>query len=167
MANKCSPSAACLILARRGDRQIVLSPRGIKDTGLVEGDKWLFKIATQARQAGFPVILDRGEGLFPPDYPMRHAAFYFGWYTGDVSGPMARPGFKFTQGAVAVHIHSFSAASMRDPKRSWCAPLLAAGAALSSVAPTSKSAVSRRERTSDLEVGATGDRSASTPRIVS
>ncbi|MDB6152257.1 MAG: hypothetical protein JWL90_710 [Chthoniobacteraceae bacterium] len=103
--------------------------RGILDGGYAEGDKWLLKIATDARNLGSPVILDNGPGLFPDGYPMRNAAFYFGWYTENISGPMARPDFRFPQGAVAVHIHSFSACTLRDPKRAWCAPLLAAGAA--------------------------------------
>ncbi|MES2573135.1 MAG: TIGR03790 family protein, partial [Verrucomicrobiota bacterium] len=102
--------------------------RGISDGGYAEGDKWLLKIASDARKAGSPVILDNGPGLFPGSYPMRNAAFYFGWYTENVEGPMARPDFRFPPGAVAVHIHSFSASTLRDPKRAWCAPLLAAGA---------------------------------------
>jgi hypothetical protein len=74
-------------------------------------------------------VLDQGPGLFPDAYPMRHAAFYFGWYAENVSGPFPRPDFRFEPGAVAVHIHSFSAATLRDPHKNWCAPLLAAGAA--------------------------------------
>ncbi len=106
-----------------------IDARGTKDPGLKEGDTWLFKLAAEARKNGIPVILDSGEGVFPPAYPMRDAALYFGWYTENVSGPMARPDFQFTRGAVAVHIHSFSAVSLRDSKKFWCAPLLAAGAA--------------------------------------
>ena len=103
--------------------------RGIKDAGLAEGDKWLTNLATDARQRGTPVILDNGEGMFPISYPMRHAALYFGWYSENVAGPMARPDFRFKRGAVVAHIHSFSAATLRDPRRYWAAPLLAAGAA--------------------------------------
>ena len=36
---------------------------------------------------------------------------------------------RFTPGAVAVHIHSFSAASLRNPAAHWAAPLLVRGAA--------------------------------------
>src|SRR4029450_12276497 len=39
--------------------------------------------------------------------------------------------FRFVPGAVAVHIHSFSAATLRDPNANWVAPLLAKGAAAS------------------------------------
>ncbi len=103
--------------------------RGIKDPGYIQGDQWLFNTAIDARRRGIPVILDQGPGLFPDAYPMRHAAFYFGWYAEHASGAVKQAGFQFEHGAVAVHIHSFSAATLRDPNLNWCGPLLAAGAA--------------------------------------
>lgn len=106
-----------------------IDARGLKEGGLLEGDTWLLKVADSARKHGSPVILDNGEGLFPAAYPMRNAALYFGWYAENVAGPMARPDFKFTPGAIAIHIHSFSAVTLRAAKKFWCAPLLAAGAA--------------------------------------
>ena len=103
--------------------------RGITDPGLIEGEQWLSDLSTNARRHGIPVVLDTGPALFPESYPMRHAAFYFGWYAENVSGPFQRPEFRFEPGAVAVHIHSFSASTLRDPLKNWCAPLLTAGAA--------------------------------------
>jgi hypothetical protein len=75
------------------------------------------------------VILDNGPALFPDLYPMRHAAIYLGWYAEQAAGPFVREGFRFTPGAVAMHLHSFSSVTLRDPKANWCGPLLAAGAA--------------------------------------
>jgi len=106
-----------------------IDARGIKDPGLSEGDKWLLNLAADARQRGTPVILDNGEGLFPIPYPMRNASLYFGWYAENVTGPMLRPDFRFRPGAIVAHIHSFSASTLRDPKRFWAGPLLEAGAA--------------------------------------
>jgi len=106
-----------------------IDARGIGDPGLKLGDTWLTNVAQSARKNGSPVIFDNVEGMFPVTYPMRSTALYFGWYAGDVAGPFTRPDFRFQRGAVAVHIHSFSAQSLRDPKKFWCAPLLAAGAA--------------------------------------
>ncbi len=106
-----------------------IDARGTTDSGYEEGDQWLFGIANDARRHGIPVVLDQGPGLYPNTYPMRHAAFYFGWYSESVSGPFLQPDFHFEPGAIAVHIHSFSASTLRDPQRNWCAPLLAAGAA--------------------------------------
>jgi uncharacterized protein (TIGR03790 family) len=106
-----------------------IDARGIKDPGYIEGDNWLFAIANSARRHGSPTVLDDGPGLFPELYPMTHAALYFGWYTENVTGPFVRPDFRFTRGAVAVHIHSFSAATLREPLHHWVGPLLSAGAA--------------------------------------
>ena len=105
-----------------------IDARGIGDPRLVVGDTWLSNAAKSARKSGSPVIFDNVEGMFPVSYPMRSTALYLGWYAGDVAGPFTRPDFRFQRGAVAVHIHSFSAQSLRDPKKFWCAPLLAAGA---------------------------------------
>jgi uncharacterized protein (TIGR03790 family) len=105
-----------------------IDARGTKEPGLAEGDKWLLSAAHIARRKGMPVILDQGEGLYPATYPMNNAGVYLGWYAENVAGPFVRPGFRFERGAIAVHIHSFSAASLRDARRFWCAPLLAAGA---------------------------------------
>jgi uncharacterized protein (TIGR03790 family) len=106
-----------------------LDARGIESGAYKEGDDWLLAAANSLRRQGLPVILDNGPELFPESYPMRQAAVYYGWYTSDVAGPFVRPGFRFARGAVAVHIHSFSGTTVRDPKRAWVAPLLQAGAA--------------------------------------
>ncbi len=106
-----------------------IDARNIQQAGYAEGDKWLYAAAAECRKHGIPAILDNGEGLFPDAYPMTRAALYYGWYTPNVAGPFARPDFHFPRGAVAVHIHSYSAATLRNPAGNWCAPLIAAGAA--------------------------------------
>lgn len=60
---------------------------------------------------------------------MRHAALYYGWYAHNVCGPFLQPDFHFQPGAIAVHIYSYSADSLRTPNKFWCAPLLVRGAA--------------------------------------
>ncbi len=62
---------------------------------------------------------------------MNDCALYYGWYAGGVTGPFTDSGFAFTPGAVAVHIHSFSANTLRSPGANWVAPLLSKGAAAS------------------------------------
>lgn len=103
--------------------------RNIKEAGYSEGDSWLYALANSARRHGTPVVLDNGPGLFPENYPMTRAGLYFGWYTEHMSGPFVRPEFRFARGAVAVHIHSYSALTLRDPLHHWAGPLLSVGAA--------------------------------------
>jgi uncharacterized protein (TIGR03790 family) len=97
--------------------------------GFEIGDKWLTEIVQQMHKAGIPVVFDDLPSVFPDGYPVTDCSLYYGWYAGAVTGPFARPDFRFLPGAVAVHIHSFSANTLRDPNANWVAPLLAHGAA--------------------------------------
>jgi uncharacterized protein (TIGR03790 family) len=94
-----------------------------------KGDAWLKTVATDSKAAGFPTVINSNNEVFLSNYPMNDAAIYFGWYAENVCGPFLNPNFKFKLGAVAVHLHSFSAVSLRDPKKYWSAPLLSLGAA--------------------------------------
>ena len=47
---------------------------------------------------------------------------------GAICDPFADEGFRFRPGAIAVHIHSFSASWLRDPLACWCGPLPERGA---------------------------------------
>jgi len=106
-----------------------IDARGLPDGPYKEGDDWLNVAANTTRRRGIPTVFDNGPDVFPEAYPMRQAALYYGWYTENVTGPFMRPGFKLARGAVAIHIHSFSAITIRDPQKAWVAPLLYSGAA--------------------------------------
>ena len=95
------------------------------------GDEWLRSTADQLHKAGVPVVYDDKPETFPDGFPITNAALYYGWYSGSVSGPFARPDFRFVPGAIAVHIHSFSAGTLRDANAGWVGPLVAKGAAAS------------------------------------
>lgn len=99
--------------------------------GLADGDQWLKAVVHDLRGAGIPVVYDFAPGLFPPGYPMSDCALYYGWYAGGATGPFSDPGFAFIRGAVAVHIHSFSAGTLRSAEANWVGPLLSRGAAAS------------------------------------
>jgi uncharacterized protein (TIGR03790 family) len=99
--------------------------------GYVLGDQWLAEIAVQLRKVGVPVVYDNTPAVFPDGYPMTDCALYYGWRTEKAAGPFAQPEFRFSPGAVAVHIHSFSAMTLRDPNANWVGPLLSHGAAAS------------------------------------
>lgn len=101
--------------------------RGLVEGGYLPGDYWITEACNQFRRIGLECILDRSPGVFPPDYPMGKAAVYFGWYTTHVSGPFERPGFSFMPGAIAYHLHSYAAATLRREDRHWSGPLLARG----------------------------------------
>ncbi len=97
--------------------------------GLGVGDHWLTEARDQLRKAGIPVVFDDSPEILPNGYPMSDCAIYLGWYAGTVAGPFTQPDFQFKRGAVAVHIHSFSASTLHDENANWAGPLLTKGAA--------------------------------------
>ncbi|HSH38767.1 MAG TPA: TIGR03790 family protein [Chthoniobacterales bacterium] len=99
--------------------------------GLEVGDRWLAETMQQLRKSGVPVVYDEAQPVFPEGYPVSDCAVYYGWYSDRVAGPFAQHSFRFTPGAVAVHIHSYSASTLRDPTANWVGPLLTQGAAAS------------------------------------
>ncbi|HEY5036795.1 MAG TPA: TIGR03790 family protein [Chthoniobacterales bacterium] len=99
--------------------------------GLAEGDVWLQTIVKDLRRVGVPVVYDQKPAIFPSGFPMNDCALYYGWYAPAIAGPFLDPGFAFKRGAIAVHIHSFSASSLRYADANWVAPLLSKGAAAS------------------------------------
>jgi uncharacterized protein (TIGR03790 family) len=105
--------------------------RGIHDAAYAEGDRWIVDAAQFVRAQGFETVLDEKPEIFGDDFLMTDAALYAGWYTGTVTGALARADFQFRPGAVAYHLHSWSAGSLRTSDQMWVGPLLARGAAAS------------------------------------
>lgn len=92
------------------------------------GDDWIHRIHTQSWDRGIPAQIDRHPWTLPDAYPAGDCAFYFGWYDFNANGFLLDPGFRFKPGAVAVHLHSFSAESLRQPGKFWAGPILSKGA---------------------------------------
>lgn len=95
-----------------------------------QGDQWLEAVIKENVKSGIPTVVDRFNDTLPTNYPMREAAFYHGWYDWHVSGPFLNPAFKFRKGAIAMHLHSFSAEQLRNASKNWAGPLLEKGAAV-------------------------------------
>jgi len=103
--------------------------RGTTDKGYIEGDNWIRRSYRAFRDAGYECEYDDREQVFEEDYPMTDVAVYAGWYEGGIKGPFQREDFRFKRGAIAYHIHSFSAETVRTRTAHWVGPLLAKGAA--------------------------------------
>lgn len=93
------------------------------------GDSWLATAAGELAARDFEVLRDEAPPTFPATARAEATAVYFGWYSGTFDGPFRLPGFRFVPGAIALHIHSYSAATLRDPEKGWIAPLVARGVA--------------------------------------
>lgn len=95
-----------------------------------EGEDWLKNSAESYRRAGIPVFVDRSADLLRAGWPLPDTIFYFGWYTDHIVGALASPDFHFKRGAIACHLHSFSASTIRSHEKAWAGPLLSRGAAV-------------------------------------
>jgi len=91
------------------------------------GNRWLEDAASDIRDLGFDLSVTRGPGTLPATSRFDAPALYLGWYAPDLNGPFSLPGFRFPPGAIAVHIHSFSAHTLRSATEGWCGPLIARG----------------------------------------
>ncbi len=94
-----------------------------------EGEDWLKSAATAIRKLGFDLSEDHNKELFSWRMRFDAPALYFGWYSDHLYGPIADPKFRFPPGAIAVHIHSFSASVLRNGEQQWVGPLVARGVA--------------------------------------
>ena len=91
------------------------------------GDPWLESTAQQLIALGFDTTVDRESGTLPLGARFDAPVLYFGWYTGNVDGPFLLPDFHFPPGAIALHIHSYSAGTLRQPNSGWTGPFIARG----------------------------------------
>lgn len=94
-----------------------------------QGDVWLEACLPELNALGFETEVDRAGGTLGEGARFDAPILYFGWYASHANGPFLAPGFMFPPGAVALHIHSFSAATMRSPTSGWAGPLAARGVA--------------------------------------
>ena len=95
-----------------------------------QGDEWLETVVKADAAAGIPTVVDRFNDTLPKNYPMTDASLYYGWYDWSLSGPFLNSRFQFRKGAVAMHLHSFSAEQLADATKNWSGPLLERGAAV-------------------------------------
>lgn len=91
------------------------------------GDGWLQAVADQWNAQDFEVQVDREPATMPVAARFDAPVLYAGWYASELNGPFTVPGFRFPPGAIALHIHSFSGASLRAGSRGWTAGFVARG----------------------------------------
>ena len=91
------------------------------------GNSWLEQAGRELGRVGFEPAVHREPTPLPVTARFDAPVLYFGWYAADVCGPFKLPGFAFPPGAVALHIHSYSAGSLRSAEHGWTGPLVARG----------------------------------------
>ncbi len=121
-------------------RQLVTSALTAEKQGLIgrsyvdyganiaDGDAWFREVQKQIEQLGFDGDVETSGATLGEADRCDLPALYFGWYAGQANGPFLRTGVRFLPGAIAFHLHSFSASSLRTTTAGWCGPLIARGA---------------------------------------
>lgn len=95
-----------------------------------EGDAWLERVERQCRALGFPTSSESTRAPLAEEARFDAPALYFGWYEPSPRGRLAQPDARLAPGAVAFHLHSFSAAALRNAQSGWTGALVEKGAAL-------------------------------------
>ncbi len=96
-----------------------------------KGDEWISQTMRIFESWGFDLTVEKSKQLLGFDNRWDATALYLGWYADHVRGPMSYRDFKFAPGAIAWHIHSFSAFTLHDPAKGWLAAFAQRGAAAS------------------------------------
>jgi uncharacterized protein (TIGR03790 family) len=108
----------------------VIDTRNLTDpkSGYTSADIWLRSARDMLFHDGWDIEFDAKPEVLPATDPCNHVALYLGWYHEGAIGPWITPPNRFVPGAIAYHLHSFSATSVRNPNVGWVAPLIAHGA---------------------------------------
>jgi uncharacterized protein (TIGR03790 family) len=94
-----------------------------------DGDNWFKQAAELTRQLGFPTDVESTRQQFGPKARADAPAFYLGWYSQKAEGRFAAPQVKLAPGAIALHLHSYSAGTLRFESAGWTPWLVKQGAA--------------------------------------
>lgn len=93
------------------------------------GDKWLLSAKKTIEELGFDVSSDEKPQLFNYFDRFDAPAFYFGWYTDMPRYYPQSKDVKYSSGASALHIYSYSAQNLSNP-RDWTPSFAARNAAV-------------------------------------
>ncbi len=106
-------------------RNLHLGTPGVP-ASFVDFDERVRKVAALVEKTGMKTVLDDREEVFAPG-TCPDAALYCGWY----SLEKYVPAFKWVPGSVGMHVASFEARWLRDPKlQEWCVKMIQEGVAV-------------------------------------
>ena len=94
-----------------------------------DGDTWFKNAAELTQQLGFPTDIENTRQQFGVKARSDAPAFYLGWYSQKAEGRFALPSVQLAPGAIALHLHSFSASTLRFDNAGWTPWLVKQGAA--------------------------------------
>ncbi|MEM0965576.1 MAG: TIGR03790 family protein [Verrucomicrobiota bacterium] len=93
------------------------------------GDEWLEEVGNLIEQSNYDLDIDRGKPTIKASARFDAPALYFGWYARSIEGAWKDLDVAVPPGAIAFHIHSFSATTLQDRDVGWSGGLVDRGVA--------------------------------------
>ncbi len=91
------------------------------------GDEWMNAAGDLAKAAYFDTDFETSKRPMGLAHRYDAPAIYMGWYRAKAYGPWAQPRWSVPPGAIAFHLHSFSATTVRNPKAGWLGAFVSQG----------------------------------------
>jgi uncharacterized protein (TIGR03790 family) len=95
--------------------------------GFAVGNQWMAGCAELFKKMGYDLEHNTVRSTFRASDRFDAPVLYAGWYSHNRNGPFALSGWQFPEGAVAAHLHSFSARPIRSTSKGWVGPLIDKG----------------------------------------
>ena len=95
-----------------------------------EGDQWFKQAQELLKEASWSISVENTPAVFTNATRSDAPAFYLGWYREKPEGSFGEKSTVLAPGAIALHIHSFSASTLRHPESCWTPWLIQQGAGL-------------------------------------
>lgn len=92
-----------------------------------DGNEWFRQASEMARAAYFDTTIEATKRLMDERDRFDAPAIYMGWYKKNAYGNFKIPNWTVPPGALALHLHSFSAYSLRDTNQYWLGALIKMG----------------------------------------
>lgn len=95
-----------------------------------DGNEWIDKVGSLLEEAHYEVDYEKTKRSFNYTDRLDAPAIYVGWYKHRANHQWLDRSIRVPRGAIAYHLHSFSANTLRSERKNWLGPLLAKGYAL-------------------------------------
>ena len=92
-----------------------------------QGDQWFRKASQLVKDASFDMTIETTRRVLDERDRFDAPAIYMGWYRLHAYGNFKIPNWDVPPGALALHLHSFSASTLRNVNRNWLAALVRMG----------------------------------------
>ena len=92
-----------------------------------KGNEWIQAAGEYAEAAFFDTDFEATRTQMDFRHRLDAPAIYMGWYRPAAYGPWRQPRWSVPPGAIAFHLHSYSAATVRSARKRWLGPFVQQG----------------------------------------